>query len=110
MLAAGVLGCASKPPPSPDASACLAQAPRAQRSSDYTIRLGSLKVRAAVFSGCMEARGYELDEAALRAELRRIEQVKNADRLGGDPQLELRLREQEFRAAPEYWRKAPAQD
>lgn len=99
--------CASKPPASPEAQACLAEAPAAKRTSDYNQRLTSLKTRAAFFAGCMEARGYELNEAALQDELFRREQVMNADPLGGDPQLTLRLREQELRASPEYWRKAP---
>jgi hypothetical protein len=108
-LAAALLaaGCASKPPASPDAAACLAEVPSAKRTSDYAQRLASLKTRAAFFAGCMEARGYELNEAALQDELFRQEQVRNADPLGGDPQLALRLREQELRASPEYWRKVP---
>jgi hypothetical protein len=105
--AAVAMGCASKPPASPDAQACLDEAPAAKRSSDYNQRLASLKTRAAFFAGCMEGRGYELNEAALQDELFRREQVMNADPLGGDPQLALRLREQELRASPEYWRKSP---
>jgi hypothetical protein len=69
-LAAALLaaGCASKPPASPDAAACLAEVPSAKRTSDYAQRLASLKTRAAFFAGCMEARGYELNEAALQDE------------------------------------------
>jgi hypothetical protein len=100
--------CASKPAVSPDAQACLKEAPPAKHSYDYTRQLTSLKTRAAFFGSCMETRGYTLDEDKLQDALLHSEQVKNADWLGGDPQNALRLREQELRASPEYWRKAPA--
>jgi hypothetical protein len=105
LLAACLSGCATTPPASPEGKACLEQAPRAKRSSDYTKTMASFTTRAVVFSGCMEAAGYELDEAAVSDELLRIEQVRNADQLGGDPQLELRVKEQELRASPRYWRR-----
>ena len=98
--------CATQPPAPPEATACLSEAPPARHSSDYNQRLASLRTRAAFFSGCMEARGYELDEGKLSDELFRVNQVKNANPTGGDPQNALRLLEQELRASPEYWRKA----
>jgi hypothetical protein len=108
VIGVALAGCATSPPPSPDASACLDQAPPAKRSSDFQTRLASLKLRAAMFAACMEERGYGLDEVAVQDELLRIEQVRNADQRAGDPQMELWLREQELRADPRYWRKAPA--
>jgi hypothetical protein len=107
LIASAMLcACASKPV-SPDAQACLQEAPPAKRSSDYNRRLTSLKTHAAFFGSCMEARGYQLDEDKLQDALLHFEQVKNADALGGDPQNALRLREQELRAAPEMWHKVP---
>jgi hypothetical protein len=106
-LALGLLSaCAARPPASPEANACLSEAPPAKRSADHARRLTSLKTRAAFFAGCMEGHGYELDEGKLSDELLRFEQVRNADPLGGDPQNAVRVREQELRASPEYWRKA----
>jgi hypothetical protein len=107
-LAAAVViaACASKPV-SPDAQACLNESPRAKRYYDLDRYLVSLKTHATFFASCMEARGYELNEAAVQDELFRYEQVKNADPKGGDPRMALLLREQELRASPEYWRKLP---
>jgi hypothetical protein len=107
MAAAALAGaCASAPPASPEASACLKDAPKARRTSDYVQSMASYKTRAIFFAGCMEAKGWQPDEQKISEELLRIEQVRNADPRGGDPQLELRLKEQELRALPQYWRKA----
>ena len=103
---AGLAACASKPPPNPAATACLQEAPAAKSSGDFNQRLISLKTRAAFFGSCMEARGYALDEAALEADQVHYEQVKYAEWLWGDPLLAMRLREQELRADPKFWRKA----
>jgi hypothetical protein len=107
LAAAALAGaCATTPPPSPEASACLREAPKARRTSDYVQSLASYKTRAVFFASCMEGKGWQPDEDKIDAELRRIEQVRNADQRGGDPQLELRLKEQELRALPQYWRRA----
>lgn len=105
LATAFLAACASTPTAPPEAKTCLEQSPRAKRSSDYTRTLASFKTRAVYFSSCMESAGYELNEAAVEDELFRIEQVRNADRLAGDPQLELRVKEQELRATPQYWRR-----
>jgi len=106
MLALGAPGCASKAGDAapPEAVACMQDAGRV-RTRDYAERLHLLRQRADAFAACMSERGFVLDEAKLEAELRHLEQMRNADPRGGDPQLELALREQELRASPALWRR-----
>jgi hypothetical protein len=105
-LALGVAGCASRAgeAPSPEALACVQDSGEV-RAREYAERLRQLQERARAFAACMGERGFVLDQAKLEAELLRLEQVGNAQWLGGDPQLELALREQELRASPEFWRR-----
>jgi hypothetical protein len=105
-LALGAAGCASKAgeAPPPEALAC-AQQSAPVRAREYAERLRLLEQRAKAFAACMSERGFVLDEAKLEAELLRLAQVRNAQWLGGDPQLELALREQELRASPALWRR-----
>jgi hypothetical protein len=106
MLGLGASGCASKTGDAvpPEATACMQDNSRV-RARDYAERLRLLRQQASAFAACMSEHGFVLDEAKLEAELRRLAQVRNADRLGGDPQLELALREQELRAMPAFWRR-----
>ncbi|HZR02535.1 MAG TPA: hypothetical protein VFA81_05105 [Burkholderiales bacterium] len=75
---------------------------------DDATRLAKLTERADMFSACMQAKGYVLDQAALDAELLRYEQTRNADRYGVDPQVAVNRREQELQLSPAYWRKGAA--
>ncbi|HEY7759960.1 MAG TPA: hypothetical protein VIA64_11150 [Burkholderiales bacterium] len=106
LLTLGTPGCASKTGDAgpPEAAACTQPGGRV-RARDYAERLYLLTQRADAYAACMSARGFVLDEAKLEAELQRLEQVRNADQLGGDPQLEVALRAQELRASPTVWRK-----
>ena len=106
LLALGTPGCASKARDAgpPEAAACTQDAGPV-RARDYAERLRLLTQRADAYAACMSARGFVLDEAKLEAELQRLEQVRNADQLSGDPQLELALRAQELRASPAVWRR-----
>jgi hypothetical protein len=80
--------------------------PRAGGSS-YSQRLVSLRIRADVFGACMEQHGYVLDDDKVAEEVLRVETVWNADPMRGDPQQAMKLREQEVRADPAYWRASP---
>jgi len=106
LLALGTPGCASTAGDAgpPEAAACT-QHGGPVRARDYAERLHLLMQRADAYAACMSARGFVLNEAKLEAELRRLEQTRNADQLGGDPQLELALRAQELRASPAVWRR-----
>jgi len=106
LLALGTPGCASKAGDAglPEAAACTQHGGRV-RARDHAERLHLLTQRADAYAACMIAQGLVLDEAKLEAELRRLEQTRNADQLGGDPQLELALRAQELRASPAVWRR-----
>jgi hypothetical protein len=106
LLPLGTPGCASKAVDAepPEAAVCRQDGGRV-RTRDYAERLRLLTRRADAYAVCMGAHGFVLDEAKLEAELLRLEQTRNADRLGGDPQLELALRAQELRASPIVWRR-----
>ena len=103
LLLAGCAG--SRAPDNPDARACLPPKTRELTSHHYEPRLAAHKARADAFAGCMQERGYQLDEVALNDRLRHFEQVKNADPLGGDPWQAIQIRRQELRTSPDLWRR-----
>jgi hypothetical protein len=97
----------NRPPPNPDAQACLPPENPAMRSRDYYMRLGGYTQRADAFAACMTGRGYVLDENELEARMLHFEQVRNAEWLGGDPIWAMRIYREEQRINPELWQPGP---
>jgi hypothetical protein len=98
-------GCASnQPEPDPEARACLPE--RKLIRGTPSEQLTQLTERARVFSECMQAKGYVLDETALDNEMIRKEFVLNADARYGDPQQALDIHRQELILQPVYWNKS----
>lgn len=109
LLAILLLGaCATQAPPVPaEAAACSPESTRT-RSYDTFVRLEELRAKAERYAQCMASNGLMIDQDALDRELLHFEQIKNADLYGVDPQMQVRIREQELRLSPRYWRKASA--
>jgi len=98
-------GCASnQPEPDPETRACLPE--RRLIRGTPPERLTQLTERARVFSECMQAKGYVIDEVALDNEITRKEFVLNADVRYGDPQQALDIHRQELILQPVYWKKS----
>lgn len=106
LLAASVSGCAT---PQHDSIAhtsdCPTQSTRVQARNDLE-RFEELQRRADAFAECMETHGFAANQDAIDREVLRYEQIRNADPYGVDPQLSVRIREQQLRLSPTYWRKA----
>ncbi len=103
-LSLAVTACATR---APDLPAEVRQCAPERRivGGEYRERLARLTERARIFSGCMEDKGYQLDEAALDDALLRHEQKLNADPMYGDPQQALDIRKQQLLVNPKFWRK-----
>lgn len=108
LLIAAVSGCATTPSePVLDTSACPTQSTRVWARNDLE-RFEELQRRADAYAECMAAHGFAPNQDAIDGEVLRFEQIRNADRYGVDPQMSVRIREQELRLSPKYWRKAGA--
>ena len=97
----------SRPQFPPEARACM-PAKAAQRAADDNERLRQLTARADAFETCMQAQGYRLDEEGVEREVRRFEQIRNADQYGVDPRMAVDIRRQELRVSPAYWQRGGA--
>lgn len=108
LIAAAVSGCAMTPSESLlDTSACPTQSTRVRARNDLE-RFEELQRRADSYAECMSAHGFTPNQDAIDDEVLRFEQIRNADRYGVDPQMSVRIREQELRLSPKYWRKSSA--
>ena len=106
---AALAGCATRePPPGVAEVPECRQAAQAVTQSEFETPLRSEQRRADVYATCMEARGYALAADRLDKTLLREEQVRNSDRMGGDPYPYLVLRRQQLRASPTMWEPASA--
>jgi hypothetical protein len=83
------------------------QAAKAVVQTDLDNRLSVLQRRADVYSDCMEAHGYTLDQEEFERRLLHKEQVRNSDPLGGDPAFIIAAYRQELRMEPALWRPRP---
>lgn len=108
LLIAIVSGCATtQSEPIADTSACPTPSTRVRARNDLE-RFQELQGRADAFAECMESHGFAADQDAIDRDVLHYEQIRNADPYGADPQMSVRIREQELRLSPKYWRKAKA--
>ncbi len=99
-------GCAAKASKGvPEVPACR-QAADGVPKFDFDVGVDYLRRQADVYSQCMEAKGYELDQKRLDDDLKHFEQVKNADVMGGDPGPLVAVRRQKLRMSPALWHRA----
>ena len=103
-------GCGSKAPKGvaevPECRSAAASAPK----SDFDTGIDYLKRQADTYSDCMTAHGYVLDQEQLDEQLLHIQQVHNADVMGGDPYYLIAKRRQQLRMSPALWRPAAPAD
>lgn len=105
-IALAVGGCVkTQSRPVADTSACPPPSTRVHARTDLE-RLEELQKRADAFGECMEGHGFTADQDAIDEGVLRYEQIRNAERYGADPQMAIRIREQQLRLSPTYWRKA----
>jgi hypothetical protein len=100
-------GCASKTPKGVAEVPECRQAAAAIKESKFDTGIDLLRRRADVYSDCMTAHGYVLDEEQLDEQLEHIRQVENGKWLGGDPFYIIAERRQQLRMSPALWRPAP---
>ena len=78
--------------------------------SGFDTGIDYLKRQADAYSDCMTAHGYVLDREQLDEQLNHVEQVQNANVMGGDPFFIVAKRRQELRMSPALWRPAAPSD
>ncbi|HTS54474.1 MAG TPA: hypothetical protein VMH26_14460 [Burkholderiales bacterium] len=103
-------GCGSKAPKGvaevPECRSAATNVPK----SGFDTGIDYLKRQADAYSDCMTAHGYVLDREQLDEQLNHVEQVQNANVMGGDPFFIVAKRRQELRMSPALWRPAAPSD